>query len=130
MVYWEVGERIEINKTFTAEDLKQYGDLVHYPSTPAKVVPTALLGGLFSYLLGTKLPGVGTIYLKQQTSFLVDALIATEITASVEIIDVRADKGIITLKTVCKNNAGQLLCEGEAVVMAKKQKPIEENLPS
>jgi 3-hydroxybutyryl-CoA dehydratase len=39
------------------------------------------------------------------------------VTASVEVTKVREDKPILTLATRCVNQAGEVVMEGEAVVM-------------
>ena len=63
-----------------------------------------------------KLPGKGSIYLEQSLTFKAPVAIDEEVTASVEIITIREDKPIITLRTVCINSAGAVVIEGEAVV--------------
>ena len=63
-----------------------------------------------------KLPGKGSIYLEQSLTFKAPVAIDEEVTASVEIITIREDKPIITLRTVCINSEGGVVIEGEAVV--------------
>lgn len=74
------------------------------------------MASLFSGLIGMKLPGKGSIYLGQSLTFKAPVAIDEEVTASVEIINIREDKPIITLRTVCINSAGTVAIEGEAVV--------------
>ena len=71
---------------------------------------------LISAVLGTKLPGPGSIYLSQTVNFLVPIFIDDMITAKVEITKVRSDKPIITLDTSCFNQNDKLLLNGEAVL--------------
>jgi len=66
--------------------------------------------------LGQTLPGEGTIYLGQKLKFVKPVFIGDEVTASVEITNIREDKPIITLKTVCANHDGEVVIDGEAVV--------------
>jgi acyl dehydratase len=61
-------------------------------------------------------PGAGSIYLGQSLSFKAPVAIGEEVTASVEIIKIRKDKPIVTLRTVCLDSAGEVVIEGEAVV--------------
>ena len=73
---------------------------------------------MFSDLLGTKLPGRGTNWLKQSLRFPAPAFPGEPITATVEIIRLRPDKDLVNLRTVCANAAG-VVCEGEALVLVK-----------
>ena len=71
---------------------------------------------LISAVLGTKLPGPGAIYLSQTLQFLAPVFIGDTITAEVEVIKIRNDKPIITLKTTCLNQSDELVLMGEAVL--------------
>ena len=76
-----------------------------------------LTASLFSGLLGEKLPGKGTIYLGQTLKFSAPVPIGEKVTATVEIINIREDKPIITLRTYCTDSKGNLVIDGEAVVL-------------
>ena len=89
------------------------------PYTPALQVPGALLGGLFSFLLGTRLPGRGTNWLKQRLTFPAPCYAGQEVTARVEIVRLRAEKDLVNLCTTCTVPGGQVVCEGEALVLVK-----------
>jgi acyl dehydratase len=82
-----------------------------------QIVPGGLLGGLFSCLLGTKLPGPGANYLKQRLRFPKPATVDRPITASVEIIRFRPEKQLVNLGTRCVDAAGDVVCDGEALVL-------------
>ena len=75
--------------------------------------------GLISHLIGMKLPGTGAIYLEQNARFLKPVRTGDTITASVEVTKIRPDKPILTLATRCVNQAGEVVMEGEAVVLYK-----------
>ena len=81
-------------------------------------VPGGLLGGLFSFLLGTRLPGRGTNWLKQRLAFPAPCYAGQEVTARVEIVRLRPEKDLVNLRTVC-TAAGRVVCEGEALVLVK-----------
>jgi acyl dehydratase len=128
----EVGQRAETRRAFTVQDLAEYADLtgdanpiftdVGYAQQlglAGPMIPGGLLGGLFSCLLGTRLPGQGTNYLKQQLAFLAPAHPDQEITAEVEVIRLRPEKELVNLRTICTNPAGEVVCEGEALVLVR-----------
>jgi len=117
-----LGQAAEITRTFSAADLQEYrhlsGDTNHAFSEPARHVPGGLLGGLFSFLLGTRLPGRGTNWLKQRLTFPAPCYAGQEVTARVEIVRLRPDKDLVNLRTICAV-AGRVVCEGEALVLVK-----------
>jgi acyl dehydratase len=127
---FQVGQRAETRRTYTRPDLIEYADLtgdtnpIFADSAYARklgfegsIVPGGLLGGLFSYLLGTELPGRGTNYLKQRLYFPAPAYLEQELVASVEIIRIRPEKQLVNLSTECTNPAGKIVCHGEALVL-------------
>ena len=79
-------------------------------------LPEPLIGALFSYLLGVKLPGTGTNYLKQESQYLAPAMVDDALTACVEISRLRPKKHLVDLETTCTNQSGRLVCKGRALV--------------
>ena len=75
--------------------------------------------GLISAVLGTKLPGQGTIYLSQNLKFIAPVKIGDTITAKVEIIELTDAKKMVKLRTTCVNQDGVLVIDGEAKVLKK-----------
>ncbi len=61
-------------------------------------------GALISAVLGTKLPGPGTIYLGQGLKFLKPVSPGDTITATVTVKEKRPGKHVVLLDTVCTNN--------------------------
>ena len=111
----KVGDCAEISRTFIDQDLCDYVELSGH-SAKGDRVPEPLIGALFSFLLGTKLPGMGTRYLKQETSILNDAVIGEPLTAQVEITRLRPGKHLADLSTTCRRADGQLIASGRALV--------------
>ncbi|MEO6391744.1 MAG: MaoC family dehydratase [Pyrinomonadaceae bacterium] len=72
---------------------------------------------LISSLLGNTLPGPGSIYLSQSLKFRGPAFIGDRLTARVTVSSIREGRPILILETVCENQNGEVLIEGEAVVM-------------
>lgn len=124
-----VGDKAELRKAFSEEEVFRYAEIstdrnpLHLDKDFGRasifghrIVHGMLVASLFSGLIGSKLPGAGSIYLGQSLSFTAPVAIGEEVTASVEIIKIRRDKPIVTLRTVCLDSAGGVVIEGEAVV--------------
>jgi len=74
------------------------------------VIAIALLSAAMA-----KLPGL-VILLSHSSRFLKPVRIGDTITAVAEVVDIRKDKGIVTLKNTCTNQNGEVTIEGETVV--------------
>ncbi|PZW48255.1 phosphate butyryltransferase [Humitalea rosea] len=77
---------------------------------------------LISAVLGTKLPGPGTIYLGQELRFLKPVAPGDTVTASVRVAEKRPDKRIVILDTFCTNQTGETVLSGMATVIAPAAK--------
>ncbi len=75
-----------------------------------------LSAGLISAVLGTRLPGEGTIYLSQNLKFRAPVKIGDTVTATVEVTALDPAKKRVTLSTIC-TVAGKPVIEGEASVL-------------
>lgn len=82
-----------------------------------RIAQGILVAGLISTAIGTKLPGVGAVYLGQTLKFLRPTFIGDTITATVTVRAIREDKPILTLETVCTNQRGEQVISGEATVL-------------
>ena len=111
----KVGDSVKVTRAFNMQDLHDYTGLSGH-RVSGDQVPEPLLGALFSYLLGVKLPGLGTNYLKQETRFPAIARLGETLTAQVEITRLRPDKQLVDLKTTCKGADGRLIASGRALV--------------
>jgi len=125
----QVGDKALLTKAFTEEEVFHFAEIsidknpLHLDKDYGKdsifgqrIVHGMLVASLFSGLMGMKLPGEGSIYLGQNLTFKAPVAIGEQVTASVEIIKIREDKPIVTLRTVCVNSEGKVVIEGEAVV--------------
>lgn len=124
-----VGDTASLSKAFSEEEVLQFAnisadknplhldrDLGEASIFGQRIVHGMLVASLFSGIIGMKLPGEGSIYLGQSLTFKAPVAIDEKVTASVEIIHIRKDKPIVTLRTVCVNSKGTVVIEGEAVV--------------
>lgn len=118
------GARAHCDRSFMAEDCAALAALAaltppsQQSDTLADTVPEALIGSLFSYLLGVHLPGRGTNYLKQETHFVASARLGELLRAEVEVTRLRPDKGLVDLATRCTGEDGRLIATGRALVLA------------
>jgi phosphate butyryltransferase len=93
------------------------GDMFHH------VIIHGLWGaGLISAVLGTKLPGPGTIYLAQDLRFLSPVSIGDSITATVTVTAKGGGTQQVTLDCVCTNQAGVAVISGTALTRAPREK--------
>ncbi len=79
-------------------------------------------GALISTVLGTVLPGPGTIYLNQNLRFEKPVRIGDTVHVSVTVREKRTDKPIVTMDCECRNDLGEMLVSGKAVVLAPTEK--------
>lgn len=126
----KIGSRASFTKTITEYDISAFagitGDFnpVHVNEEAAKESPFGrriahgmLTGGLISTVLGTKMPGEGTVYLEQNLRFTAPVYIGDTCTASVEITEIlNEEKGIYKLDTKVMNQNGTMVSDGYAVV--------------
>lgn len=79
-------------------------------------------GGLISTVLGTELPGPGTIYLEQDMKFKKPVRLGDEVTVRVTVKSKRKDKPIVIFDCLCLGPKGDVLVEGRATVLAPTEK--------
>jgi 3-hydroxybutyryl-CoA dehydratase len=130
---FNVGDAAEVSKTITGEDVRAFAELtgdrnpVHldeeYASTTrfGRRIAHGMLGAsLISTVLASELPGPGSVYLSQTLRFTAPVYLDDTVTARVTIKHVREDKPVVTLETVCVNQRGERVVEGEAVVLVPR----------
>lgn len=131
----KVGDSATVTRTLTKQDIQLFavvtGDMnpAHLDENYAKtdmfrqiVAHGMWTASMFSTLLGMYLPGPGTIYLKQTLNFLKPVRVGDIITASVKAVKKDDVKKRITFETLCANEKGEHVLEGEAVVLAPTEK--------
>lgn len=108
----QVGDVAERSRIVTAEDIELFtrmtGDRnpLHYDEAAAKasrfggiIVQGGITSGILNAVVAEDLPGPGTVFLKVDWSFTAPVRPGDEITGRVEVVEVRTDKPIATLKT-------------------------------
>ncbi len=125
----QLGQRASVQKTFTAADVTAFAGIsldvnpIHMSDgyaaqTPfgKRIVHGLLTAGLISAVLANKLPGPGTVYLGQELRFTAPVYLGDDITAQVEVAELREDKKIVKLSTTCYNQDGTVVITGMATV--------------
>ncbi len=94
-----------------------------YAATTAfktRIAHGMLSAGYISAVIGTKLPGPGAIYMSQALKFKRPVKIGDVVTARATITAIDAEKGRVTLETVCEV-ASKAVLEGEALIMVPRR---------
>ncbi len=103
----KVGDTASLVRSLTSDDFEVFG----------------MWGGaLVSTLLGTKLPGPGTIYVEQTLRFQRPVSVGEAITASVTATFKDPATHRVTLECRCVNHSGEVVIDGIAEVIAPSEK--------
>lgn len=130
-----VGDSAELVRTLTAQDIDAFavvsGDVnpAHVDAEFAeadifhKVIAHGMWGGaLISTVLGTQLPGPGTIYLEQSLKFLKPVGVGDTVSVRVTVAEKHTDRHRLTLDCLCTNDDGKTVIAGQALVIAPDRK--------
>jgi 3-hydroxybutyryl-CoA dehydratase len=131
-VTFTIGDRATFSRTVTPELIERFAD-ASGDTNPQhlsdefsagtrfgkRIAHGMLTGSFISALIGTKFPGPGCIYMSQTMKFLKPVFIGDTIDVVATVTAYRPEKGILTLETVCSNQAGDNVLTGEAVVLVK-----------
>jgi len=120
-------------KKITEKEVELFGEVsgdmnpAHFDSEYAagtifkkRIAHGMLCASLFSTILGTKLPGYGTIYLSQDIKFMAPVFLDDELTAKATVIEIIQEKNRLILETITTNQDGVVVIKGQAVVMPPK----------
>jgi acyl dehydratase len=124
-----VGERARRTRTFSSRDIELFTELtgdrnpLHYDQARAArsrfggiIVQGGVTSGLLNAVVAEDLPGPGSVFLHVGGTFAPQSAPADEITAEVEVLEIRADKPITRLRTTITNQTGTVVLEGSALV--------------
>lgn len=129
------GETAELRRLVTPDDLYVFAaasgnyNPMHLPSgdtdgdgRPENVAPGMFVASLISAVLGTLLPGPGTLYRRQEVDFHDRAHAGEELLCQVTVTG-KSDDGIVTLDTrVTRPADGTLIVSGVSEVIAPQKK--------
>ena len=125
----EVGQRAQRTRVVRERDIELFTELtgdrnpLHYDETAAArsrfggiIVQGGVTSGLLNAVVAEDLPGPGSVFLHVDWSFRAPVRPGDEITAEVEVTEVRPDKPIAKLRTTITNQEGTVVLDGEALV--------------
>ena len=124
-----VGQTARRTRTVTARDIELFTEMtgdrnpLHYDEQLATasrfggiIVQGGVTSGLLNALVAEDLPGPGSVFLRVDWSFKAPVRPGDQITAEAEILEMRDDKPIFTLRTTITNQDGSVVLDGTALV--------------
>ncbi|MBK7012740.1 MAG: bifunctional enoyl-CoA hydratase/phosphate acetyltransferase [Xanthomonadales bacterium] len=132
-----VGDRVSAQRTLTASDVQLFAVISgddNPQQTDAGVGASSPLQGMFAHgmwgatlisgLLGTRLPGPGTIYMGQTLRFLAPVHVGDTLGIAVEVRARDPATRQLTLACTCRNQDGVVVIDGEATVIAPAERIV------
>ncbi len=130
----EIGEEADFTKTITEADLslftaisgatdplftnKEFAKKTEYGE---RVVPTSIYSSFVAPILGTELPGLGTIVANLKVHFSEPVFVGDTVTARVRVDDLDKEGGIAKLDLEWEKQDGEQVGNGTAHVMPPKE---------
>lgn len=124
-----MGDTARRSRTISGRDIELFTELtgdrnpLHYDADAAArtrfggiIVQGGVTSGLLNAVVAEDLPGPGSVFLHVDWSFRAPVQPGDVITAEVEVLAVREDKPISTLRTTIANQDGVVVLDGTAVV--------------
>ena len=131
-----IGQTARRTRIVTKRDIELFTEMtgdrnpLHYDEELATasrfggiIVQGGVTSGLLNALVAEDLPGPGSVFLHVDWSFRAPVKPGDTITAEAEVIDLRADKPICTLRTTITNQDGTVVLEGTALVYREPLEP-------
>lgn len=125
-----IGQQCSYSKTITESDVYLFAGITgdfnpaHLNAEYAKktafherIAHGMLSASLISTILGTELPGKGTIYARQEVKFLSPVHFGDTITVTAEVMKIISEKNRVVLRTYAVNQDGKIVLDGQATVL-------------
>lgn len=126
----KIGDRFSKTRVVTDKLIRNFADVsgdynpIHLDEEFAqatrfgrRIAHGMLSGAFISAVLGYEFEARRIVYLSQTMRFVAPVFIDDTITTTGTVTNIREDKGIVTLETVCTNQNGEMTVKGEAMVM-------------
>jgi 3-hydroxybutyryl-CoA dehydratase len=123
-----IGQNASVGKTITEADILLYAAVstdtnpIHIDAEAAKhsvfgerIAHGMLTAGLISAVLGTRLPGPGSLYMRQSLRFAAPVKIGDRVLATATVTALNPERKRATLSTVC-TVGDEVVIDGEAYV--------------
>jgi acyl dehydratase len=133
MLTLTVGATATRTREITRRDIELFTEItgdrnpLHYDDALASasrfggiIVQGGVTSGLLNAVVAEELPGPGSVFLHVDWQFLRPVRPGDVITARVEVLDVREDKPITTLRTSITNQEGTVVLDGQATVYQER----------
>lgn len=131
----QVGQTARRTRRISVRDIELFTEMtgdrnpVHYDADVAArsrfggiIVQGGVTSGLLNALVAEDLPGPGSVFLHVDWNFRAPVRPGDDITAEAEVLSVRDDKPICTLRTTITNQDGMVVLDGTALVF---QDPLD-----
>ena len=128
-----IGARASRSREIGCRDIELFTEMtgdrnpLHYDHARASasrfggiIVQGGVTSGLLNAIVAEELPGPGSVFLHVDWRFLRPVRPGDVITAMVEVVDVRPDKPISTLRTTITNQEGTVVLDGQATVYQER----------
>lgn len=128
-----IGATARRTRTVTRRDIELFSEMtgdmnpLHYDEEMAGrsrfggiIVQGGVTSGLLNAVVAEDLPGPGTVFLHTDWRYLAPVRPGDEIVAEVEVIGVRPDKPVITLRTTVTGPGGDIVLDGRAVTWSER----------
>ncbi|MEO8572593.1 MAG: MaoC family dehydratase [Pyrinomonadaceae bacterium] len=126
----KLGDKFSTERLVTDELIRKFADVsgdhnpIHLDEDVAsktrfgrRIAHGMLSGAFISAVLGYEFSERSIVYLSQTLKFTAPVFIGDTVTATATVTNIRDDKPIIKLETICTNQNGDVLVKGEAAVM-------------
>ena len=126
----KLGDTVSHKKVIAEKDIEMFGEITgdynpaHFDEEYAsktifkkRIAHGMLIGSLFSKLLGTDLPGAGSIYISQTLRFRRPVYFGDEIKAEVTVKEINIEKNRVKFDCIAYNQNNEKVVIGEAELM-------------
>jgi acyl dehydratase len=125
----EIGQKARRARRITMRDIELFTEVtgdrnpLHLDEDVARktrfggiIVQGGITSGLLNAVVAEDLPGPGSVFLHTDWSYRAPAHPGDELTAEVEVLEVREDKPIVKLRTTVMRQDGVTVLDGDALV--------------
>src|SRR3712207_6014700 len=126
----KIGDKFSTSKQITDSVVRAFAELsgdfnpIHLDEEFAaktrfgkRIAHGMISGALISAVLGYEFKERKIVYLSQTLKFTAPVFLDDTVTATATVTNIREDKPIVKLETICTNQNGETVVRGEAVVM-------------